>query len=318
MKNIPSKNILVVGGAGYIGGYLTDVLIKDGHRVTVYDNLMYETRYLKDINFIYGDILDREKLLPVLDEFDVVIWLAAIVGDGACAIDPAMTKAVNEDSVKWLVDNYDGRIVFASTCSVYGIQNNLIDELAEFNPQSIYASTKLAAEKYIFQNHEDHLIFRLGTLFGIGDDFSRIRLDLVVNVLTARAVKGETLTVFGGEQWRPLLHVKDVGNAVSFCLKNGVVGLYNLSYKNFRINQIAEEIAELIDKVKIEYADMEFEDLRNYKVKTEKILSTGWTPTYTIKNGINEIIRLIQENRIVNSDDPVYHNAAFMEAKHES
>ena len=112
---------------------------------------MYETRYLKDINFIYGDILDREKLFPILDEFDVVIWLAAIVGDGACAIDPAMTKAVNEDSVKWLVDNYDGRIVFASTCSVYGIQNNLIDELAEFNPQSIYASTKLAAEKYIFQ-----------------------------------------------------------------------------------------------------------------------------------------------------------------------
>ncbi|MBF89537.1 MAG: NAD-dependent dehydratase [Candidatus Marinimicrobia bacterium] len=313
MKNYTNKNILVVGGAGYIGGYLTDILINDGHKVTVYDNLLYETRYLKDINFVYGDILDREKLLPILDKFDVVIWLAAIVGDGACAIDPAMTKAVNEDCVKWVVDNYNGRIVFASTCSVYGIQNNLIDELAGFNPQSIYASTKLAAEKYIVENHNDYLIFRLGTLFGLGDYFSRIRLDLVVNILTARAVKGETLTVFGGEQWRPLLHVKDVGNAVSFCLKNGVVGLFNLSYKNFRINQIAEEIALLINEVKIEYADMEFEDLRNYKVKTDKIRSTGWTPTFTIKDGINEIKSLIKENRIINSDDPVYHNAAFME-----
>ena len=86
-----------MGGAGYIGGYLTDVLIKDGHRVTVYDNLMYETRYLKDINFIYGDILDREKLLPVLDEFDVVIWLAAIVGDGACAIDRSEERRVGKE-----------------------------------------------------------------------------------------------------------------------------------------------------------------------------------------------------------------------------
>lgn len=309
-------NILVVGGAGYIGGYLSDVLLRSGHDITVYDNLMFETRYLKDINFIYGDIREKEKLLTILKGFKMVVWLAAIVGDGACAVDPALTKIINEDSVKWLVDNYEGKIIFASTCSVYGIHDDLIDEDAEFNPQSVYASTKLAAEKYILDNHDNYLIFRLGTLFGLGDDFSRVRLDLVVNILTARAMKGETLTVFGGEQWRPLLHVKDVGEVVSYCLDNEVTGLYNLSYKNIKIHQIAETISKVIDEVKIEYAHMKFEDLRNYRVKTERIMATGWKPQYNIKDGIREVAKLIEEHRIVDTNDPVYHNAAFVEENH--
>ena len=308
------KKILVVGGAGYIGGYLSDLLLRSGHDITVYDNLMFETRYLKDINFIYGDIREREKLLKILKDFNVVVWLAAIVGDGACAVDPALTKTINEDSVKWLVDNYEGKIVYTSTCSVYGINDNFIDENDEFNPQSIYASTKLAAEKYITENHDNYLIFRLGTLFGVGDDFSRARLDLVVNILTTRAVKGETLTVFGGEQWRPILHVKDVGEALFYCLENEVTGLFNLSYKNVKIYQIAEEIAKVIDEVKIEYVDMSFEDLRNYRVKTNRIMATGWKPRYNITDGIQEIAKIIEEHRILDTKDPVYHNAAFVEA----
>ena len=93
----------------------------------------------------------------------------------------------------------------------------------------------MSIQKYILENHDDYLIFRLGTLFGLGDNFSRVRLDLVVNILTTRAVKGETLTVFGGEQWRPILHVKDVGEALFYCLENEVTGLFNLSYKNVKI-----------------------------------------------------------------------------------
>ncbi len=309
--------ILVVGGVGYIGGYLSDVLLRNGNAVTVYDNLMYETRYLKDLDFIFGDIREREKLLPILNASDVVVWLAAIVGDGACNIDPTLTKMVNEDSVKWLVNNYGGRIIFTSTCSVYGIHDHLISEDAEFNPQSVYASTKLAAEKYIVENHDDYLIFRLGTLFGLGDAFSRVRLDLVVNILTTRAVQGETLTVFGGEQWRPLLHVKDVGEAVSRCLDNNITGLYNLSYGNFKIHQIGEEISKVIEDVNIEYAHMKYEDLRNYRVNTDRITATGWKPHYTIRDGIEEVAQLIKAQRIVDTTDPVYHNAAFMEENHD-
>ena len=308
--------ILVVGGAGYIGGHLSDLLLRSGHDITVYDNLMFETRYLKDINFIYGDIREKEKLLMIMKDFNIVVWLAAIVGDGACAVDPALTRTINEGSIKWLVDNYEGKIVFTSTCSVYGIHDHLIDEDAEFNPQSVYASTKLAAEKYIIKNYDNYLIFRLGTLFGLGDDFSRVRLDLVVNILTTRAMKNEPLTVFGGEQWRPILHVKDVGEALCHCLENEVTGLYNLSYKNIKIYQIAEEIAKVIDKVKIEYAHMNYEDLRNYRVKTDRIMATGWKPRYNITDGIREVAKLIEEHRIVDTNDPVYHNAAFVEGNH--
>ena len=153
------KRVLIVGGCGYVGGHLTDCLRQE-YDVTVYDNLLYENHYLKKISFIFGDVRDRDKLSRLLPKFDIVIWLAAVVGDGACARDPYLAQAINEDSVKWLVDNYSGKIVFMSTCSVYGINNELIDESAEVNPLSVYARTKLAAEQYIVKNAKDYLIFR--------------------------------------------------------------------------------------------------------------------------------------------------------------
>ena len=99
------SKILVVGGAGYIGGFLTDHLRESGHDVVVYDNLLFEDRFLKDCSFIYGDIRDTKKLSPIVNKFDVVVWLAGLVGDGACAVNHGLTKALNVDSVKWLVDN---------------------------------------------------------------------------------------------------------------------------------------------------------------------------------------------------------------------
>ena len=203
-KNQEKLKILIAGGAGYLGGYLTDLLIKNGCEVTVYDNLLYEDRYLKPANFIYGDVRDSKKLLSIINGFDAVVWLAAIVGDGACAVEPYYTRAINVDSVKWLAENYKGKIIFTSTCSVYGFNNNLIDETSELIPLSLYAETKVAAEKLIINQHKNYLIFRLGTLFGVGDDHSRLRFDLVVNSLTMKAARGEVLKVFGGGQWRHL------------------------------------------------------------------------------------------------------------------
>ena len=132
-----------------------------------------------------------------------------MVGDGACQVNPKLTQDVNVNSFLWLVDNYKGKIVFPSTCSVYGVNNNLIDETAEPNPLSLYAATKLEAERYVLRRRPDALVFRLGTLFGLGDRHSRMRLDLVANILSMRAAKGDDLTVFGGEQWRPLLPDRD-------------------------------------------------------------------------------------------------------------
>ena len=115
--------VLVVGGAGYIGGWLIDRAVEAGHEVRVYDLLLYEDRYLKEVDFVAGDVLDRERLRPHLDWADTVVWLAALVGDPACALDPALTRKINVDSVEWLCDDFDGRIVFPSTCSVYGAQD---------------------------------------------------------------------------------------------------------------------------------------------------------------------------------------------------
>ena len=317
-----NKKILVVGGCGYVGGYLTDKLSKlsrisatDALSFSVYDNLCYEKLYLKDVDFIYGDVRDYNKLSKIINKHDIIVWLAALVGDGACAVDPALTKSINEDSVKWLVDNFKGKIIYPSTCSVYGINHSLINEAADTNPLSVYASTKLNAEQYIIKNCKNYLVFRLGTLFGISDQFSRIRLDLVANILAARAAIGETLEVFGGEQWRPLLHVKDVSRAIIYGINYDLQGLYNLSYENFKICDIAEYIKQILQETKIKFVDLKFEDMRNYKVSNEKILATGWTPAYSLKTGIEEIISIVQQKRVVNIYDPVFSNVVYLKSK---
>lgn len=309
--------ILVVGGAGYIGGFLTDYLIENGCDVTVYDVLLFEDRFLKKCKFIYGDIRDKDKLSNIIGSYDVVVWLAGLVGDGACAVNHRLTKELNVDTVKWLVDNYDGKIVFPSTCSVYGINNDLIEESASPNPLSLYAATKLEAERYVLDNSENSLVFRLGTLFGLGDRHSRMRLDLVANILSMRAALNQPLTIFGGDQWRPLLHVRDVSTAILHGIENDISGLYNLSYKNFKISSLGEEIKNVMPNCEIEYTDMKFEDLRNYKVKNNKFINTGWRPKYSIHDGIEQIYSLIKENRIKDTGNVVYSNAAYMRKLNE-
>ncbi|MDX1641492.1 MAG: NAD(P)-dependent oxidoreductase [Balneolaceae bacterium] len=312
-KGDSPKKILIVGGAGYIGGYLTDLLDHNGFEVVVYDNLIYEDRFMKKIPFVYGDIRDTDKLSEIINDFDVVIWLAAIVGDGACSLDPDLTKKINLTSVEWLVENYNGKIVFTSTCSVYGASpNDSILQLEDTNPISLYATTKLEAEKILLSKAKDPLIFRLGTLFGIGDEHSRIRLDLVVNILTKKGTLGEPLTVYGGGQWRPLLHVKDVAEAILFGIENDVDGLYNLSNKNYRIKDVAYEIQKVIPEVVISFYNVKFEDLRNYRVDPKRFKSFGWEPKHSLEKGILEIHKIIKEKRIKDPADFNYSNAAFL------
>jgi nucleoside-diphosphate-sugar epimerase len=312
-----NNRVLVVGGAGYIGGFLTSHLMNNGYSVTVYDNLLFEDRYLKACNFVYGDIRDKNKLLPLLDEHSTVVWLAAIVGDGACEVDHSLTKEINVDCFKWMVDNFDGKIIFPSTCSVYGINENLISEDAQPNPLSLYAATKLEAETYVLEESNDALVFRLGTLFGLSDRHSRLRLDLVSNILSTRAASGEQLSVFGGSQWRPLLHVRDVATAVLHGLDNDISGLFNLSAENYTISNLAREIKKVVPECDIKYVDMKFEDLRNYKVKNDKFAATGWAPKHSLGEGIKQIVSVIRQNRIKNKDDNVYSNVAYLRSLNE-
>ena len=303
--------VLIVGGAGYVGGGIVDLLSKE-NEVTVYDSLIYENSYRKNVDFIFGDIRDYKKINSILEQYDAVIWLAALVGDGACAINPTLTHEINSETVKNLVKNFKGKIVFLSTCSVYGAQEGILDESSEVNPLSEYASSKLIAEKYLADS--DSIIFRLGTLFGIGDKFSRIRLDLVVNILTTKAYIDKKMSVFGGEQWRPLLHVKDVANAIAHTLDAQTNGVFNLHYKNFKIIEIANEIKNKISDVEIETTPLPFQDARNYQVSSEKLKdATGFQATVDLTQGINEMYELISSNRIKDINDPRYSNQNFLQ-----
>lgn len=301
--------ILIAGGAGYVGGFLTDHLVANGHEVTVLDNLTFEERFLKPVNFIFGDVRDAELIKKICNQYDCIIWLAGLVGDGACAVDPNLTYDINVNAMKPLVDNFEGKIIFASSCSVYGKNDGILDENAAMNPLSVYASTKIAGEQLLLNAKQEPLVFRFGTLFGLGDIHSRLRLDLVVNALTKKAVLKEPLTVFGGEQWRPLLHVKDIATATAHCLDNNIVGIYNLSYANYKICEIAKEVQKVIDATVIE-SELKFEDLRNYKVDNSKITKNGWQPKYDLNFGIKEVCQLLLDQRIKNLDSYIYSNAA--------
>lgn len=303
--------VLVVGGAGYIGGAVTDILMDSKHQVRVYDALLYEEEYRKNVDFIYGDIRDHAKLLPHLRWADTVVWLAALVGDGACALNPEISEDINTRQVQWLSENFNGRIIFMSTCSVYGAQEGELDENAPVAPLSVYGKTKLEAEKYLLDKNA--LIFRLGTLFGISDEYSRIRLDLVVNMMTVRAFYENKLKVFGGKQYRPLLHVKDAAKITCEHLATSKRGIFNLRNENINMLDLAEKVAKIFPSLEIEKVPMKFEDTRNYRVKIDKAAkSLNFKPKYGIEEGIEELKKVLDEGRVRDFSSPRFTNEMYL------
>jgi len=307
-----SNRILIVGGAGYIGGHLADQLARAGLSVTVLDNLTYEHRYFKPVHFIHADVRDRRRLAQILPHYDVVVWLAALVGDGACDCDPEHTMAINTQAVEWLVQNYRGRIIFASTCSVYGRQDGVLDETSTPGPISLYAKSKYAAEQIVTGRVADHFVARFGTLFGSGGAYSRLRLDLVVNLLSARAAAGEPVSIIGPQQWRPFMHVADAAGVLFWAITQNLQGVHNVAWANKRLGQIAEVIRRYVPHALIDESDISPDDLRNYQVSTAKIQATGWQPAFSLDDGVREIAHLVQSGRVRNHRDPNYSNAQFL------
>ena len=308
-----NKKILVVGGAGYIGGLTTDTLIRNGHDVTIYDNLLYENRYLKDIKFINGDIRDTVKLAEVSKDFDVVVLMAALVGDPACSVDQELTEDINYTAIKNVCNAIpeDKHIVFMSTCSVYGAQDGILDEESKTNPLSSYASTKLKSEEYVLKR--GGTIFRLGTVFGLGDTYSRLRMDLVVNVLTMRALKYGKITINGGEQWRPIISVIDIAEYVTEACEKEYEGVFVLSKENVVIKDLGIRVANLIPNTEINYTEISFQDARNYRVDNKKSLDTfTYQPRITVEHEVERMMRMFKESRIKNPEDLVYHNGGYL------
>jgi nucleoside-diphosphate-sugar epimerase len=285
------SKVLVVGGAGYVGGYLVDAAVAAGHVVRVFDKLVYEDAYLKDIDFVYGDVNNMESLRPHLDWAETVIWLAAVVGDPACALNPEFTMETNVGSVKNLVANFSGRIIFPSTCSVYGAQDGLLDESSPFDPLSLYAESKIEAEKVLLAAPNETL-----------------------NVLTIRAVREKQMSVFGGQQFRPLLHVRDVATAVVPHIDTHSTGVYNLHTENLTIIALAEKIQEHVPGAVLKITESSFQDARNYAVSSEKARTElGFDPKWSVDDGIVEIFQAISQNRIPDVSLPRFSNVAALQ-----
>ena len=317
--------VLITGGAGYLGGAITSILMnpESEHEFRVYDNLLYEDAFLKDVPFVCGDVRDPKALDPQLDWADVVIWLAALVGDGACAVDPVHTLSVNQDSILHLAQTFHGRILFPSTCSVYGRSDELLDEKSPLKPLSIYASTKLAAENLIKSADPSHAIFRLGTLYGMADRFSRVRFDLVVNAMTRSACNSRSIWVWGGKQHRPLIHVRDAARIFVQQIDGLAQGTYNLAQHNIEMGDLAHQIAarfNLIDErddVTVEGRDALYEDSRDYRVSCAKLEALGVNHLLSVDHGVDEIRLLLKEHRILHPSDPRYSNHEFLKKKNE-
>jgi nucleoside-diphosphate-sugar epimerase len=322
-ENRDIQNVLVIGGAGYIGSVLSRQLLKGGYRVRVLDSLFFGDASIRDLlsnpNFelLHADFRHAESLVKSMRGIDAVIHLAALVGDPACTINGDLTNEINYAATRLLIEVCKGasvnRLVFASTCSVYGASDFLMDERSKPNPVSLYAQTKLASERVILDSRTSAFhptILRLATVFGPSP---RPRFDLVVNFLTAKAVQDGKIVIFNNDQWRPFIHVSDVARAFVSTLQatHGAVSgeVFNAgSYKlNYTLGQVAEKIQEQIPALVIEH--QENLDKRNYRVSFDKIHSyLGFACATGLEVGIEEIRKTIESGLVKNYRDSAFSN----------
>lgn len=305
-------NILIVGGAGYIGSAVVDLLRDSAHEVRVYDVLLWEDAHRGSEEFVRGDIRDTALLAPHLAWADSVIWLAALVADGACAMYPDLATVLNDRAVAWLTQHYDGRIVFPSTSLLYAPRETPCDEDAPLKPTTLYQETKQAAEWHLAGRA---LIVRLASLYGLAAPGARPRFDLVVNRFAGLAVTEGRLPVRGGTQSRAFCHVRDVASVLAAHATSDVVGTYNLTAENATILALAERICAHVPSATIarEPAPQEAMDVRLAGDRARRDL--GFSPQRTLDDGIREVVALVRAGGVGDPRDPRYSNEEFLRAR---
>lgn len=303
--------VLVVGGAGYVGSAVVDILRERGEDVRVYDCLLWGDECRTSVECIRGDIRDRECLQPHVQWADAVIWLAALVADGACAMYPELAVELNDRSVEWLANHYDGRIVFPSTSLAYGVSDRPLTEDAPLHPQTLYQETKVAAERHLAGRA---LVLRLATLYGIAASGARPRFDLVPNRFTGLAVEGKPMPVRGGTQSRGFCHVRDVARVMAEHAGTDIVGPCNIASENATIRALAERITRHVPTatIALEPAPTDAMDIRLACVRAREVL--GFQPQYTLDDGIREVRDLVASGRLERVESPRYSNEAFLTA----
>ena len=325
------KKILVVGGAGYIGSALVEALLKLDLKVSVLDAMHFGEETLSrvaghpNLTLIREDFRHIEALTRAMSGVGSVIHLGGLVGDPACAVDPDLTVDINVTATKLVGEIAKARgvrrFIFASSCSVYGACDEIVDERAHFNPQSLYARSKVASEAVLGAlNSSEFAVtcLRFATIYGIS---GRTRFDLVVNLLCAKAVRDGVITVFGADQWRPFVHVEDVGRAIIKTLQapiDLVAGeVFNVGddAQNYTLGDVAELINRQVPEAKI-VSDDTFVDRRNYRVSFCKIRSRlSFEPAWTLQRGIAQVVALVRTNQVGHYSLPTYSNVLCLKER---
>lgn len=308
-------NILVTGGAGYLGSTMVGFLLECGHHVTVVDNFMFgeatlnQFCYHDNFDVVNGDVRIKEVMKSLMAKADVIIPLAALVGAPLCNKDPLAAKSTNKDAIMMMLEmvSTEQYILMPTTNSAYGSgdENNFCTEKSPLSPISSYAIEKVEVEKELMQR-ENSISFRLATVFGMSP---RMRIDLLVNDFTHRAVNDKAVVLFESHFKRNYIHVRDVSRVFIHGLENfhrmkGEIFNVGLSSANVSKWELCEKIAEQVPGfVFLEHELAKDPDQRNYIVSNDKLEATGWQSEVTLECGIAELIkgyRMIRNRRYGN------------------
>jgi nucleoside-diphosphate-sugar epimerase len=321
------RPVLVIGGAGYIGCWLVRRLLDQGRRVRIMDNAVYGLEPIHDLlshpslEHLNGDSRNIQDVVKAMRGISSVVHLAAIVGDPACEIDHKTTIEINYAATRMLVEIAKGygveRFLFASSCSVYGATDELMDEESAVEPISLYGKTKVSSEQALLKaadNNFHPVLMRFATVFGLSN---RPRFDLVVNLLSAKASQDHVITIFNGRQWRPFVHVKDLAEAMMLLLKAPLraVSRQVFNVGDNRLNHTLGDVAEVIQRVipgtRVEH--VENSDRRNYRVRFDKIeREIGFRCRYSLEDGVREIKLAFDSGTIDNYRNIHFSNQVFL------
>ncbi len=305
--------ILITGGCGYKGTVLVPKLLGRGYNVTVLD-VMWFGNFLEphpNLRVVEGDVRDVERIL--LDGIDVIIHLASVANDPCSDLDPKLTWEISALATMQLADaavrQGVAQFIYASSGSVYGVKDEeqVIEDLT-LKPISEYNKTKMVAERVLLSYSSDMLvqIVRPATVCGYSP---RMRLDVSVNMLTMQALTRGDITVFGGTQTRPNIHIQDITDVYLHCIdqEERLQGIYNAGFENLTILDIAQAVAE---RIPAEILVTESQDPRSYRVNSDKLLATGFQPKKTVADAIDELIAEYQSGRL--RDEDRFHNLRWM------
>lgn len=330
------KSIFITGGAGYCGSRLVPQLLNEGYKVTVFDTLYFGDEFLpksnKNFTLIKGDIRDAKKLKETSKNHDVFLHLACVSNDASFELDENFSTEVNLKAFEPMVlaakESKIKRFIYASSSSVYGVSDKKnVTEDHPFVPLTLYNKYKGMCEPILLNNTDENfegLIFRPATVCGYGP---RQRLDLSVNILTNHAVNKNKITIFGGEQLRPNLHIQDYCDFVKLAIESPTEKIrnqqFNVGCQNLSMTEIGKIVkkvvqSEFADKPNIDLVFSKSNDKRSYHICSDKVKNVlGFQPKYSVEDAVKELCDHFKKGDLKNSfDDDKYFNVQRLKKIH--